>query len=929
MYRTQQLVTLVASSILAIAVGDGKAVAVDYAEEIQPIFETHCLACHGEEDYESGLRLDQRAWMLRGGDHGEPTIVPGKPEQSFLFKVLRGDDPDLLMPPGGPPLSADEIATLEKWVAEGAQWPGQMDAGVDDMQSDHWSLQPVAKVDPPTDATTESHPIDAFIVRKLQQNNLQLSAPADPITLVRRVHFVLTGLPPTIDEVDAVMNHPEGFEVAYEQLVDRLLASPRYGERWAQHWLDVIRWAETAGFETNSERPTAWPYRDWVIQSLNDDKPYDRFLFEQLAGDTVGQDAALGFLVAGPANLPAQIGRDELSMRQARQDELDEVVRTVGQAFFGLTIGCARCHNHKFDPILQRDYYAMQGIFAGLNYGERRKRGAENDAWAAQVPAVRDKLASLRDELHSLEQAHQLRPPVADLEEEAFAPIEASAVRMEIAATTSGGSASLYELEVWTEASDSQPATNVALASAGAVPSASSFALANQTRHYENLVDGSTDRRQAFPWVSGQGGPAWVQVDFSQPQRIHRVVWDRGESVPADYKILVLPAGADSWQVVADSSDRMLREDDVRAAENIRLAGLTPDQVQHVVAKLAETRSTQNELSRLSAGPQVFAASFSDQPDPTWLLRRGDPMQRAEQLAPAIPLVLGKLGLSIDEPETKRRVALAEHLTKPSHPLTARVVVNRVWQQHFGAGLVDTPSDFGKMGTEPTHPDLLDWLAADFVSSGWRLKQLHRKIVTSKTFRQSSRPDQRALAVDNDSRLLWRYPPRRLEAEAIRDSILQVSGKLNLAMGGPGFNLFNLRGGISDYVPVETFDQSGWRRMIFAHKIRMQAVDIFGAFDCPDAGQMTPKRTRSMTPLQALVLFNSPFVVRQAGFFAEHISATVGDDPAAQVDQAFRLVYSRLPSEQEREPLIHLVREHGLAQLCRTLFNTSEFLTIQ
>lgn len=926
MYRTQQALLAI---ILPLVAAVSRADDVDFESEVQPIFTNHCRACHGPEGHESGLRLDQRASLLRGGDHGKPAVVPEHPESSFLLKVVRGEEPDLQMPPDGPPLAADEIAILERWIAAGAPWPGQMGATADDVESDLWSLQPIAPVEPPREQTSESHPIDAFIVRKLCEQQLELSEPADPRTLIRRVYFVLTGLPPSPEEVEEVIHHPAGFDAGYEQLVDELLTSPRYGERWAQHWLDVIRWAETAGFETNSERGTAWPYRDWVIESLNADKPYDQFLFEQLAGDTTSADAALGFLVAGPANLPGQIGRDEESMRQARQDELDEVISTVGQAFFGLTVGCARCHNHKFDPILQRDYYAMQAIFAGLAYGERRLRGEENNAMAAQLPAVRDRLAALRAEVESLRQEHQLRQPLGELVTESFEPISARAVRMEIVATTSGANASLYELEAWTVATAEQPSQNVALATAGAVPSASSFALANQTRHYENVIDGAADRRQDFPWVAAQGGPAWVQVDFSSPATIDRVVWDRGESVPADYTIRVLPVDSDSWRTVADTSDRMLREDDTRAAEKIQLRGVDAQQVQQLVAKVAEVRRTKNELTRLAAGPQVFAASFSDTPEPTWLLRRGDPMQRAEPLAPAIPLVLGKLGMALDEPEHQRRLALAQHLSQPDHPLTARVIVNRVWQQHFGTGIVDTPSDFGKMGSPPSHPELLDWLAADFVAGGWSLKRLHRQIVTSKTFRLASQPVDRGLAVDADARLLWRFPPRRLEAEAIRDSILHVSGKLNLTMGGPGFNLFNQRGGLSDYVAVETFEAPGWRRMIYAHKIRMQAVDIFGAFDCPDAGQMTPKRTRSMTPLQALGLFNSPFVIRQATFFAERVAAEAGPDADQQVERAFRLAFSRSPSELEREQMVPFVQQHGLNQLCRALLNTSEFLTIQ
>jgi hypothetical protein len=304
-------------------------------------------------------------------------------------------------------------------------------------------------------------------------------------------------------------------------------------------------------------------------------------------------------------------------------------------------------------------------------------------------------------------------------------------------------------------------------------------------------------------------------------------------------------------------------------------------------------------------------------------------MQRRDQMAPAIPKVLGDLGLAIDEPEPQRRLALARHLTSADHPLTTRVIVNRIWQHHFGTGLVDTPSDFGRMGSAPTHPELLDRLAADFVEGGWSLKWLHRQIVLSKTFRQASRPRAEALKIDADSRLLWRFPPRRLEAEAIRDSILRVSGKLNLQMGGPGFSFFKQRGGLSDYSIIETFDESGWRRMIYALKIRMQSVGIFGTFDCPDAGQMKPKRTQSITPTQSFGLFNSPMVIRQANFFADRVQNEVGDQVSGQVNRAFVIAMSRPPNDRERGRMIELVKKEGLPQLCRVLMNTSEFIYIQ
>ncbi|HJN88920.1 MAG TPA: DUF1549 and DUF1553 domain-containing protein [Verrucomicrobiota bacterium] len=783
----------------------------------------------------------------------------------------------------------------------------------------HWSFRPMKNAV----VLGDTHPVDFFVSRKLSEKKLRFSVEANRTTLLRRVTLDLTGLPPTSEAVQSFTQDKRNTDSVFVETVDALLASPRYGERWAQHWLDVIRWAETVGFETNLERPNAWHYRDWVIHALNSDLPYDQFIRDQLAGDITGADAALGFLVSGPANLPGQVGRDEEAMRSARQDELDEVIRTVGQSMLGLTLGCARCHEHKFDPVTMRDYYGLQAIFAGLRYGDRRLRGEKNDRWAAQLPAARKRLGELGAKLEGQRLKFSLREPLANVHSDEFAPVTASAIRMNIDATANGSEASLYEFEAWTT-----DGVNAALASGGAKPSASSFALANQTRHFENLTDGSVDRRQAFPWVSAKGGAAWLRVDFAQPVALNRITWHNGSSVPVDYTVEVLQPD-DGWQTVVHTWDRLPRGDDTRAAGRVTLKNLTAEQTQVVVTLIAEIRRTEGEISRLAEGPQAYAASFSAEPGPTWLLRRGDPLQRLAKVAPAIPVALGQEQIVPDAPEPQRRLALAGHLTRWDHPLTARVLVNRVWQHHFGIGLVGTPSDFGKMGAAPTHPELLDWLALEFVRQGWSLKKLHRRIVTSRTYRQASRPNPEALRVDAASRLLWRFPPRRLEAEAIRDGMLFVSGRINLRMGGPGFDFFNQRGGLSDYIAKQSFDDAGSRRMIYAHKIRMQAVDIFGAFDCPDAGLMKPSRTRSITPVQSLSLLNSPFANRQAAFFARRVQREAGDNPGRQIDRAFRLACARDPKPGEQQVLLQLAREHGLEQVCRVLFNSSAFLYLR
>ena len=473
--------------------------------------------------------------------------------------------------------------------------------------AEHWAFVPLARESSPSS-------IDKFVGEKLAEKGLPWSAEADRTTLLRRLHLVVLGVPPSPEEMGAFTE--DDSPLAWTRAVDRVLADSRYGERWAQHWLDIIRWAETVGFETNASRPNAWHYRDWVIESFNRDKPYDRFIFEQLAGDTCEEDAALGFLVAGPANLPGQIGRDELAMRSARQDELDEVISTVSQSFFGLTVACARCHDHKFDPITEKDYYAMQAVFAGLRYGDRRRRGPENEAWTARVPGSVAKVQRLEAELEALRLQHQLKPPLAGVESVSFKPIATQAVRMRIKATATSGAASLYEFEVW------ERTTNVALASQGGKATASSFALENQTRHPDCLNDGSVDARQAFPWRAGKNGPAWIRLDLAAPAKIDRVVWQRGFSQPAEYVIEAQVLGTDRWQALVHTRDRLPSREDTRPAGSIALNGLTESEIARIVTLNRQLRQAQAELARLQAGPQTYAARFTDTPETTWVLHR-------------------------------------------------------------------------------------------------------------------------------------------------------------------------------------------------------------------------------------------------------------------------------------------------------------------
>ncbi len=677
---------------------------VRFVQDVRPILKKHCYRCHGASKQKSGLRLDIKQAAFRGGDGYGPAIVPGDAAESPLIQFVSDPDADSPMPPEGDRLTSEEIATLTKWVEQGAVWPEGVDTAKLVDKRDHWSFRPIRRPAVPAarDSSWPRNAIDHFILRRLEKQGLSPAPPADRLVWLRRVYFDLIGLPPTPEQVDAFLSDQRSG--AYERVVNELLGSPRYGERWAQHWLDVVRYADTHGFEVNTPRENAWPYRDYVIRALNRDTPYDQFVRQQLAGDTMGEPAATGFLVTAAVLLPGQIGKDDASKRLARQDELGEIVINAGGAFLGLSIGCARCHDHKFDPLSMRDYYSMQAFFSGVYYGDR-------------------------------------------------------------------------------------------------------------------------------------------------------------------------PIGSDA------------------AATNRK----------------------------------VYAGVFK-QPESVYVLHRGDPEQPRDEVLPAVPTALGSLKLDRSASDAQRRAALADWIADRNNPLTARVMVNRIWQGHFGIGLVETSNDFGRSGTPPSHPELLDYLATEFISGGWSIKRMHRLIVLSATYRQSSRIDPAAMAKDSGVRLLWRFPSRRLSAETIRDSMLSVSGRLNLKAGGPGFDLFRSRGGLSGFPPIETFEGDGLRRMIYAHKIRMERDIVFGAFDCPDAGRSTDRRRQSTTPIQALNLFNSRFTIDTAEAFAERVRREVGNDPARQVRRAYRRALGRLPDSQEVADALPVVRQHGLATLCRALFNCNEFL---
>ncbi|MBX7208602.1 MAG: DUF1553 domain-containing protein [Verrucomicrobiaceae bacterium] len=845
--RITLLFVLCAPSVLA---------AADFDKDIRPLLQQRCVECHGEKKQKADLRLDTKPHAFKGGENG-PAIIAGKSAESPLFKRISTTDKDEVMPPKGEPLTAAQVKLVKEWIDAGAIWP-ESDAdkaAVVDKRLQHWAYLPIKR-------PANGNSIDDFITAKLSENKLSLSPPADPRTLIRRLYFDVTGLPPTPEELHSAIPNPNSE-------IEKLLSSPRFGEKWARHWLDVVRFAESDGFEMNRARANAWPYRDYVIKAFNDDKPFDQFIKEQLAGDAFNADAATGFLVGGGKD---RVGsKDPVLTANQRADELHDMVSTTAATFLGITLNCARCHDHKFDPIPTKDYYGFIAMLQGVQHGERLWRE--------------------RSETPQKVEEKQARPAVvAGLNEDKFAPTPARFVRFTITACSTGEPC-LDELEVFNTNGEN-------IARAAKVTVSGTFANGTNPKHkVEFLNDGRYGNDRS--WISNQRGGGWAQLEFANTEQIDHVIWSRDRCGSCSQRF----------------SDRLATGYHIDVSDDGK--------------KWRTVSSDKGRTNSAPKGPQVYAGTFQT-PGPTHRNHRGDPMQPREEVTPAVLSMIGKpLSLPANEPDQKRRIALANWIASPDNPLTARVIVNRLWHYHFGTGLVDTPSDFGINGSRPTHPELLDFLASELISHGWSLKHIHRLILNSKAYQQSSAFNEAAAKVDSNARLLWRFPPRRLEAEAVRDAMLAVSGKLDLTMGGPGFDLFVPNDNyVKVYVTKAEYGPAEFRRMVYQSKPRTMLDDFFGAFDCPDAGQPQPKRTSSTTPLQALNLLNSNFALQQSAFLAERLKKDAGDDAAKQIQRAFALMFQRDATADEVSASLALVKQHGLPALCRALYNSNEFIRL-
>lgn len=992
---------------------------VDFQRDVAPILEANCVRCHGSESPEGDFSLSTESASRMSG-----FVVPGKPEQSHLLTVVQpdGEQPPA-MPKEGKPLTSSEVSVLRQWIKAGADWPEGVTLRVrSKADSTWWSLQPVATRTPPQTASSSENPIDHFVRVKLDAKNLQPSPAADRRVLIRRLYFDLLGLPPTPEAVTDFVADAD--PKAYESLVEELLASRHFGERWARHWLDIAHYADTHGFERDKRRDNAWRYRDYVIRSFNNDKPYDQFLIEQIAGDALDasdestKDEATigtGFLAAGPWDFVGQVEtRSPTLRRAARALDLDDMLTQVMTSTVAMTANCARCHDHKLDPITQREYYQLAAVFAGVRRDnrdinpERRKQYNADKARiteaisqvAAQVGQLQGKGLDLADIVGGgsgfgngrkglgidARTGKVQERPFGDLGnvkpgnyascdypfvDGVFVPangqtrVSSTGLMTDNLPENSGKAwdmirhgpvSSQYSTTLGTIDYNSAGHTMIGLhANAGitfdlvAIRNAGRPNGGNPTSADDKQPSDSSelpidaapsDIDYKFSAVAGYGGRT---VEPSAEFRIYLdgelKSTDRlGRNSTAEISIEIPPTSRFLTLISTDGGNGYGHDQISFGDPRLTMATPAPltDKRKEQLAQLRQKQaSLEAELNELGEPPEFYGV-VSETPPAVHILTRGNPE------APGDTVVPGTLGFgrgeiefgSADSPDSDRRLALANWITSPDNPLTRRVIVNRLWHWHFGKGIVDTPSDFGFGGGQPSHPELLDWLADELLRSGWSLKHIHRLIVTSQTYQQQSSPVVTDLrnnpaAVDSNNRLLWRMNPHRLEAEAVRDSVLAVSGKLNTAMFGPGYRDFDYK---EAYAPIYTYRTADspplWRRSVYRFIVRTTPQQFMTALDCPDPANLTPQRNVTTTALQSLALYNNDFMLKQSRYFAERLAKEHDSNIDNQIQRAFQLAFARPPDTNERELSRRAIAQHGLWQFCRAMLNANEFIYI-
>ena len=849
---------------------------VIFARDIQPIFANSCWNCHSADAQLADLDLSTRDAAIRGGEHGA-AIVPGSSERSRLYRMVAGLE-SITMPMDGAPLMPAQIAAIKTWIDQGAVWdtaaeaaakpvtaPGTALAALETMeltpeQRSYWAFTlPVQSAIPRVARLTSSHPIDRFLESARAKKGLVAAPRADKRALIRRAYLDLVGLPPSPAQVRAFVDDPA--PDAWTRVIDALLASPHYGERWARHWLDVARYADSDGFEQDFDRPNAWRYRDYVVASLNEDKPYNQFLEEQIAGDELDERShetmiATGFLRAGP-----RVNFREKDNPERRWDYVEDLISTISRGTLGLTVNCARCHNHKFDPISQKDYYSLAASLNGFVEIDVPLAPADAvDAYEQAKKEIDAQIAPLRARVVAIEKPYRERLRVEYIKREFPENVQRAVFKPE-----------------------------------------------SERTQGEQLL--------AAQVLTGGGGVTAEAVAALLTEQ------ERAEVTELTAKIAALnetrPARLDMASIVTDG--------DWRFAPN----GNGDETIGCPKCRIPPADKPNGAF--LHEGPGRY------EPPPTHFLIRGDPDAKGSLMRPGFITVAthGSPPVEIPRPDGRtagRRLALAQWIGSRENPLTARVIVNRVWAHHFGRGIVATLDNFGKMGEMPTHPELLDWMAVEFMNHGWSLKDLHRLIMTSEAYQMVSAFDHGGnITIDPDNLLIWRYRPQRLDAETIRDSILAASGGINLTIGGPP---------IFPHVPddiLATEKVKGtwknqpdgpdvWRRSIYVYQRRSLPFPMFETFDHPDMNISAGQRNVSTVPTQALTLLNNPFILRQASLLADRLMLEAPDDLIGQIDLGYEYALARRPTDLERSLALKTVKAASLVDFTHVLFNLSEFL---
>jgi len=952
---------------LAAAVSGAGTPDIAFDQHIRPILEANCVECHGPSSQKSGLRLDAKAAALQGGDSG-PIAIPGDSANSEIIRRVSGVDPADRMPPKGDPLSEDQVNLLTAWIDQGMEWPD--DGKALEITSDHWAFQKPVEPDIPevdNDAWVKT-PIDAFVLARLEQEGYDPSPEADRVTLIRRLHFDLIGIPPTPQEVDAFINDESPY--AYEALVNRLLASPHFGERWGRHWLDLARYADSNGYEKDNVRPYAYRYRDWVIDALNRDLPYDQFVIQQLAGDllpnpTQDELLATGFHRNTLTNTEGGIDPEEDRVKQAK-----DRTNTTASVFLGLTMACAECHTHKYDPLTQREYYKMYGFF--------------NEAMEKNVPApdpaervaYEQALAKFREEMGQVERdIREYRPELEkslseweqslDLPKEGWTPLDAQSLesangadlkKLDDRSVLVGGESpekDEYTVTMTTDKSRIKAIRLEALthpdltangpgrAHNGNFVLAEFKAYAAPARDPEN----KTEVKFASAWadfeqeglevaksIDGDTNTGWAIYRKEDMNRDRMAIYTPEQPLGFEGGAILTfvldhhygrehNIGRFRISVTPEDPAEIRFPDNVLQALQIPHEDRTDAQKNAVLDYYGKTDPRMRELlaarrSLQEAKPdppktQAQAMAANPEPPDTRIHIRGNFLEQGDEVNLGVPAVLNNFHARNGKPD---RLDLARWIVDNDNPLTARVQTNRIWKYLFGQGIVTTPEDFGTRSDPPSHPDLLDWLAIEYQRMGWSTKEMIRLIVNSNTYKQSSHVRPELWDRDPQNRLLARQNRYRVSAEIVRDSYLAVSGLLDRTVGGPSVRpplpegVTNLGYANSIKWP-ESQGSDKYRRGIYIFFQRTVPYPMLMTFDCPDSNVSEAKRTRSNTPLQALTLLNDVVFFEAAQALGGRLIAETFEDDAALAERAFRICMGRHPTDEEVDALAAFVNE--------------------